>query len=107
QSLTLVACGLAIGVPAAMLLTRSMTSLVYGLSPGDIPTIAAAVAALATVAAGAAMIPARRAASVDPMIALRVEYRLPPARVFIFVGRSQVTQQATHAGPSLRVADAT
>src|SRR5262245_31879249 len=73
QSLTLVACGLAIGVPAALLMTRTMASLVYGLSPRDLPTVAAAVAVLALVAIGAALIPARRAASVDPMVALRVD----------------------------------
>jgi ABC-type antimicrobial peptide transport system permease subunit len=73
QSLMLVACGLVIGVPAALLLTRWMTSLVFGLSPRDVPTIAMAVTMLAVVALGAALIPARRAASVDPMVALRVE----------------------------------
>jgi len=73
QSLALVACGLVIGLPAALLLTRWMASLVFGLSPQDVRTIAAAVAMLALVAIGAALLPARRAASVDPMVALRVE----------------------------------
>jgi len=73
QSLTLVACGLAIGVPVALFMTRWMTSLVFDVSPRDIRTIAAAVVMLAVVAIGAALIPARRAASVDPIVALRVD----------------------------------
>jgi predicted permease len=73
QSLTLVACGLFIGVPAALLVTRWMTSLVFGVGPRDVRTVAAAVVMLAGVAIGAALIPARRAASVDPIVALRVE----------------------------------
>jgi len=73
QSLTLVGCGLVIGVPAALLMSRWMTSLVFEVSPWDVRTIAAAVAMLAVVAIGAALIPARRAASVDPIVALRVD----------------------------------
>jgi ABC-type antimicrobial peptide transport system permease subunit len=73
QSLTLVACGLVIGVPAALLLTRWMTALVFDVSPRDVRTIGAAVVMLAVVAIGAALIPARRAAAVDPIVALRVE----------------------------------
>jgi predicted permease len=73
QSLTLVAYGLVIGVPAALLLTRWMTSLVFDVSPRDIRTIVAAVVMLAVVAIGAALIPARRAASIDPIVALRVD----------------------------------
>ena len=73
QSLTLVAFGLLIGIPAALLVTRWMTSLVFGVGPRDIRTIAAAVVGLAVVAIGAALIPARRAASVDPIVALRVD----------------------------------
>ena len=73
QSLTLVGYGLLIGVPAALLVTRWMRSLVFGVGPRDVRTIAAAVAMLGLVAIGAALIPARRAASVDPIVALRVE----------------------------------
>jgi len=73
QSLTLVAYGLVIGVPAALLLTRWMTALVFDVSPRDIRTIVAAVVMLAVVAIGAALIPARRAASIDPIVALRVD----------------------------------
>ena len=73
QSLTLVAWGLVIGVPAAWLGSRWMTSLVFGVDPQDVRTIAAGVLMLAVVAIGAALIPARRAASVDPIVALRVD----------------------------------
>jgi hypothetical protein len=69
----LVAWGLVIGVPAALLLARWMTSLVFGVGPRDVRTIVTTVVALAVVAIGAALIPARRAASVDPIVALRVE----------------------------------
>jgi len=73
QSLTLVACGLLIGVPAALLMNRWMATVVFGVGPRDVRTIAVAVATLAVVAIGAALIPARRAASVDPLVALRVD----------------------------------
>ena len=73
QSLTLIGCGLVIGVPAALLLTRWMTSLVFDVSPRDVRTIAAAVVMLAVVAIVATLIPARRAAAVDPIVALRVD----------------------------------
>jgi predicted permease len=73
QSLTLVGFGLLIGVPAALLVSRWLTSLVFDVSPRDIRTIAVAVLTLAVVAIGAAFVPARRAASVDPLVALRVE----------------------------------
>jgi putative ABC transport system permease protein len=73
QSLTLVAWGIVIGVPAALLGSRWMTSLVFGVGARDVRTIAAGVLMLAIVAIGAALIPARRAASVDPIVALRVD----------------------------------
>jgi putative ABC transport system permease protein len=46
---------------------------VFGVDPRDVRTIAVAVMMLALVAVGAALIPARRAASIDPIVALRVE----------------------------------
>ena len=73
QGLTPVLCGLLIGVPAALLMTRWLTSLVFDVSPRDFRTIAAAVVMLAVVAIGVTLIPARRAASVDPIVALRVD----------------------------------
>jgi putative ABC transport system permease protein len=73
QSLELVGFGLAMGVAAALVVTRWMAALVFDVSPRDLRTIAAAVVMLAVVAIGAALLPARRAASVDPVIALRVD----------------------------------
>ena len=73
RAVTLVAWGLAIGVPAALLVARWLTSLVFDVSPRDIRTIVAAVGMLTVVAIGAALIPARRAASVDPLVPLRVD----------------------------------
>jgi predicted permease len=65
--------GIAIGVPAALWVTRAVGSQLYGLSPSDPPTYAALAVALGTVALSAAWLPARRAAGVDPMVALRYE----------------------------------
>ncbi len=71
QSLVPIAAGLAIGLVAAMALTRLMTSLLYGVTPTDPIVFGAVAAGLATVAIAASLIPARRAATVDPLVALR------------------------------------
>jgi predicted permease len=73
ETLLLVACGLAIGVPAAALASRFIASQLFGLKPGDPATILAASAAMCVVTLAAGYLPARRAASVDPMRALRSE----------------------------------
>jgi predicted permease len=73
QSLTLVAVGVAIGLPVALALVRGMRSLFYGIEPHDPLTIIGTVVIMLTVAALAAGIPARRAARIDPMEALRYE----------------------------------
>ena len=73
ETLLLVACGLAIGVPAAALVSRWIGSQLFGLHPGDPTTFVAACAAMTTVTMMASYLPARRAASVDPMRALRSE----------------------------------
>ncbi len=65
--------GLAIGVPAALALTRALSSLLFGVVRLDIPIFASFTLLLALVAAAAAYIPARRATRVDPMVALRYE----------------------------------
>jgi predicted permease len=72
QGLQLVAIGLALGVGGALILTRVLTTLLYDVRPNDGLTYAAVSVALMLVALGACLIPARRAASVDPMVALRV-----------------------------------
>jgi predicted permease len=73
ETLLLVVCGLAIGVPAAALVSRWIGSQLFGLHPGDPTTFVAACAAMAMVTMMASYLPARRAASVDPMRALRSE----------------------------------
>jgi predicted permease len=73
QTLLVVAAGSAIGVPAALSATGALKSVLFGLSPTDPATFAAAVAMLAAVAAIAGYLPARRATKVDPMEALRYE----------------------------------
>jgi len=71
ESLTLLACGVAIGVPAAMVVTRLVSSMLFGLSPQDPGSVAAALTVLTIATLAAAYVPARRAASIDPILTLR------------------------------------
>ena len=71
--LRLVAIGAAIGVGAAWLVLRSLGTLLFRVNPGDVYTYAAVLALLGAVAALASYVPARRAARVEPLIALRQE----------------------------------
>ncbi len=73
QSIRIVAPGIGIGIACALALTRFLESQLYDVSPTDPLTIAAVSAALLGVALLASWLPARRAAGVDPMEALRAE----------------------------------
>jgi predicted permease len=73
DSCRLVIAGLALGGIAAFFGTRLVTSLLFGVQPADPVTIAVAPLTLALVATGAAYLPARRAARIDPAVALRMD----------------------------------
>ena len=69
----LVASGALLGVAGALVLTRYLAALLYGVTTTDPRTYAAVVAGLALAAAAASFLPARRAAVSDPVLALRHE----------------------------------
>jgi predicted permease len=73
ESLMLVGAGVAIGIPAALAAARLVSSVLYGLKANDPMTIAVSALVMTAVAALAGYLPARRAAKVDPMVALRYE----------------------------------
>jgi predicted permease len=73
DSVALTVAGVVIGVPLAVLVGRALASSLYGIKPLDAVTYLLAIAGVAAVALVASAIPAGRAASVDPMRALRAE----------------------------------
>jgi predicted permease len=73
QGLTLTVAGAALGMAAALALSRIAASLLYGVSPTDTLTFVTVPAMLLTIAAVACLVPARRAARLDPIRALRCE----------------------------------
>ena len=73
QGLRLSAAGLVVGLAASLALTRLLSSLLFGVSPYDVPTLAIVVAVLLATALLASLIPALRATRVDPLVALRYE----------------------------------
>jgi predicted permease len=73
QATVPLAAGIAVGLAGALALSRSLGSLLYGVRAEDPATFFAAAVALVTAGVAAALIPARRAARVDPMTALRNE----------------------------------
>jgi putative ABC transport system permease protein len=73
NALKLAAVGLAVGLPVAFALSRTMAGLLVGVIRLDVLTFAAFTLVLALVALAAGYLPARRAARVDPMVALRCD----------------------------------
>ncbi len=73
EVVTLIAIGIGVGVPAALVLTRVVKSQLYGLEAHDPWTLGLATGLLAMVACAAGYLPALRASRVDPMKALRYE----------------------------------
>jgi ABC-type antimicrobial peptide transport system permease subunit len=73
EVLMLLGLGLLAGIPTAYILSRYVSSQLFGVQPADVPTAIIAVAVLAGVASLAGFIPARRASGIDPIKALRYE----------------------------------
>ena len=67
----LVLIGAAIGIPAALALSKFVKRFLFGIQPQDATAIVASLAVLLLVAGVATAVPARRATRVDPMVALR------------------------------------
>jgi len=73
QVLVLAVVGLVIGVPISLAAAPVVGSLLYGVAPNDVQTVVAAACVMLAVACAAGLLPARRAARVDAMVALSVE----------------------------------
>jgi ABC-type antimicrobial peptide transport system permease subunit len=73
QGLGMTLAGLVIGIGGALLATRYLATLLYGVTPRDPMILGVAALVLGVVALAACWVPARRAMRVDPMVALRHE----------------------------------
>jgi predicted permease len=73
EALLLVVAGVILGLPGALLATRLISSMLFGLKPTDLLSFSLATLLMITVALLAGYLPARRASKVDPMVALRYE----------------------------------
>ena len=71
ESLALAAIGGALGILLAIVVTRFVSSMLFGLTPHDPASIAVALAAVTFVTVAAAYVPARTAARTDPLVVLR------------------------------------
>jgi putative ABC transport system permease protein len=73
ETLALTLSGIVIGIPCALAASRLIASMLFGLSPNDLRTIASVSLLLLGVALFAGYLPARRASGMDPVVALRTE----------------------------------
>ena len=73
EGAALAAAGLLIGIPAALLVTRVLSSQLFSVTPTDPPTFIVVAVVLCALSLGAAYLPARAATAVDPVTALRRE----------------------------------
>jgi ABC-type antimicrobial peptide transport system permease subunit len=73
QGITLAVIGVVVGLGGAIAATRALAALLFGVSPGDPVTLAAAAALMIVVSAAANWLPAHRAGRIDPAQALRAE----------------------------------
>ena len=73
QGLTMVAAGIGLGLAGALLMTRVLRTLLFGVTPTDPFVFAAIVVLLSATAWLATYVPARRAARLDPLVTLRSE----------------------------------
>jgi len=73
EVLALLGLGFAFGIPAALLLSRYVSSQLFGVQPADLTAAGQALALLTAVTAGAGLIPSLRASMIDPIKALRYE----------------------------------
>jgi ABC-type antimicrobial peptide transport system permease subunit len=73
DGLRLAAMGIVVGIGSALIATRALRTMLFGVQPGDAATIGVVAAVLVATAAIASYMPARRATRVDPVEALRAE----------------------------------
>jgi len=73
EAIAIAVAGVAIGIPTAYAASRSLSALLFGVKPTDMFTYMSATIGIVVVAVAASYVPARRAARVDPIIALRAE----------------------------------
>jgi ABC-type antimicrobial peptide transport system permease subunit len=73
DALLLVAAGLAVGIPVSLVAARRVAPVLFGIQPDDSFTFWITGGVLAAIGLGAALVPARRAAGLEPMRVLRQE----------------------------------